>query len=363
MLKIIKVTSQLVRIPIDNTLVSSIPAENAWREFVTVEISTDQGIIGIGLTTFGGPLAVALKKAVDALGELIIGENPIHVESIAELLRRKAGYSGPGGIFTLALSALDIALWDIKGKAFGQSVCSLIGGYRDRMPTYASGALMRSFPGELLGQISAELVENGFTQMKTQLGGEHSIAHEIERISAIRDSIGFDVQLMCDINQLWRVEQAVAIGHQLEPYRLSWLEDPIAHDDYQGLATVRNVLNTPIAGGEYVYGINPFRQMLEAGSVDIVMIDLFRVGGITQWLKVAALAEAFNLPVVSHLLPEIQVHLMAGIPNGLTVEYMPWTIKLFEETPKLSDGQIIVPDKPGLGLTYDKDVIQEFAIE
>jgi len=118
---------------------------------------------------------------------------------------------------------------------------------------------------------------------------------------------------------LWSVPQAIEIGKRIEPYHLFWLEDPTTHDDYPGLAQVADALVTPIAAGEYHYGIVPFRHLLEARSIDVVMIDLLRVGGITQWMKVAGMAEAFNMPVVSHLIPEIHVHLIAGIPNGLTV--------------------------------------------
>ena len=147
-----------------------------------------------------------------------------------------------------------------------------------------------------------------------------------------------------------------------EEYNLFWLEDVVAHDDYQGLARVADALNTPIAAGEYVYGINPFRQLIENRSIDIVMIDLLRVGGITEWRKVAGMAEAFNLPVVSHLVPEIHIQLMGAIPNGLTVEYMPWTLKLFEETPMIVDGCLEVPDKPGLGLQFDEGVIKRYSV-
>jgi L-alanine-DL-glutamate epimerase-like enolase superfamily enzyme len=127
-------------------------------------------------------------------------------------------------------------------------------------------------------------------------------------------------------------------------------------DDYAGLARVADALATPLAGGEYLYGLTPFRHMLESSSVDIVMIDLMRVGGIGNWIKVAGMAEAFNLPVVSHLLPEIHVHLVSSVPNGLTVEYMPWSFRLFEEVPVPVKGELPVPSKPGLGLEFSRDL-------
>jgi L-alanine-DL-glutamate epimerase-like enolase superfamily enzyme len=184
----------------------------------------------------------------------------------------------------------------------------------------------------------------------------------VGKIQVLREAIGDDIDLMCDINQLWSVNQAIDIGSRLEPYHLFWLEDVVAHDDYQGLARVADALTTPICAGEYQYGIVPFRHMVEHRSIDIVMIDLLRVGGITQFRKVAGMAEAFNLPVVSHLVPEIQVHTISAIPNGLTVEYMPWTLRLYEETPAIENGQILVPQKPGLGLQFSQDTFRQYQI-
>jgi L-alanine-DL-glutamate epimerase-like enolase superfamily enzyme len=169
--------------------------------------------------------------------------------------------------------------------------------------------------------------------------------------------------LMCDINQRWRPEQAIDIGHRVEEagVGLFWLEDVTAADDYQGLARVTAALKTPVAGGEYVWGIQPFRQMIQAHSVDIVMIDLARVGGPTQWMKVAGMAEAFNLPVVSHVMPEVLMHMVAACPNGLTVEYMPWMVALYEEPPVIEKGQLVMPNKPGLGLKLDEKALKRFA--
>jgi L-alanine-DL-glutamate epimerase-like enolase superfamily enzyme len=361
-MKVTHVTTRVLRTPADNPLVVGLPEPRDTREFVTVELGTDQGIEGLGVTFFGAALTPALKAAVDALGQLVQGEDPMRVEAVAAKLRQAAGTAGPGGVFTLALSAIDTALWDIKGKALGQPVAALLGGHRERVPTYASGALMRPHPVDYLAKAGPRLVGMGFRQMKMQCGSEATVAGSVERVRVMREAIGEDVDLMCDINQLWSVNQAIEIGRRIEPYHLFWLEDPVAHDDYQGLARVADNLTTPIAAGEYHYGIRPFRHMLEARAIDIVMIDLVRVGGITQWMKVAGMAEAFNLPVVSHLIPEIHVHLVAAIPNGLTVEYMPWTLRLFEETPALADGTLAVPKKPGLGLAFSADAIKRYQV-
>jgi L-alanine-DL-glutamate epimerase-like enolase superfamily enzyme len=360
--KISRATTRIVSTPADNPLVVGLPTRNETREFVTLDLETDAGLVGLGLTFFGGAITPALKAAVDGLAQLIVGDDPTRVEAIAAKLRAAAGSAGPGGVFSLALSAIDIACWDLRGKAEDTSVCELLGGLRDRTPTYASGALLRQHPIDYLAQAGPRLVGMGFRQMKMQCGSEPTIGASVERVRVMRESIGPDIDLMCDINQLWTVEHAIEVGDRIAPYRLFWLEDPVAHDDFAGLARVADALVAPIAAGEYHYGIVPFRHLLEARSIDIVMIDLLRVGGITQWMKVAGMAEAFNMPVVSHLIPEIHVHLVAAIPNGLTVEYMPWTHHLFEEIPPIVDGQLMVPRKPGLGLAWDTAAMERYTV-
>jgi L-alanine-DL-glutamate epimerase-like enolase superfamily enzyme len=361
-MKIERVWSQIVRLPADEPLADGKTAPGATRDIVVVKIATKDGIDGVGVTFFGAGMTGALKVACDELGALTVGENPHHVECIAGKLRDAAGTSGPGGVFTLALSAIDTALWDIRGKALGVPVATLLGGHRDRAPAYASGALMRTQSLEEVVTAAGRLVERGWTAMKTQLAlpGGTFPEPEVDRIRRIRDVIGPEVRLMCDINQRWTVPEAFSIGERLEPYHLHWLEDVTTCDDYQGLARITDKLKTPIAGGEYVWGIAPFRQMLEARSVDYVMIDLVRVGGITQWMKVAGMAEAFNLPVVSHLIPEVHVHLIAAIPNGHIVEYMPWTRLLFDNPPMPDKGVMTVPSKPGLGLAFTKAINDGF---
>jgi L-alanine-DL-glutamate epimerase-like enolase superfamily enzyme len=357
-MQIDRVRAHIVQLPANEPLADGKVTRGATRDLVTVKIRSTDGLDGIGVTFFGAAMTGALQRAVEELGALVVGEDPHGVERIVEKLRQAAGSSGPGGIFTLALSAIDTALWDLRGKALGLPVAKLLGGFRDRVPAYASGALMRTLSLEEVTTAARRLVERGWGAMKTQLAlpGHTSADIEVERIRLIRESVGNSTQLMCDINQRWQVHEAISIGQRLEPYRLHWLEDVTSCDDYAGLARVTQQLATPVAGGEYVYGITPFRHMLEARSVDIVMIDLVRVGGITQWMKVAGMAEAFNLPVVSHLIPEVHLHLIAAVRNGEIVEYMPWTRPLFDNPPVPEKGMLTVPSAPGLGLAFTREI-------
>ncbi|HET8995780.1 MAG TPA: mandelate racemase/muconate lactonizing enzyme family protein [Acetobacteraceae bacterium] len=364
-MKIIKVRTDILRIPEDDPL-ADMPEDAArLRPVVILRMQTDAGVEGIGLTFYGGAMTGSLRVAVDELGALTIGEDPLRIEAIVRKLRLAAGDScGPAGIFLLALAAIDTALWDIKGKALNQPLWKLLGGTRDRVATYASGSLRRGLTDDQAAKAAHTLVQKGFVEMKTQMAlpGNPSPADEVRRVRVVREAIGPDIKLMCDINQRWRVEQAIDIGKRVEDVGLFWLEDVTTCDDYQGLARINEALVTPIAGGEYLWGIAPFRQMIEARSVDYIMIDLCRVGGPTQWMKVAGMAEAFNLPVVSHVMPEMHLHLVAAVPNGLTVEYMPWMLKLYQETPAIEQGQLVLPDKPGLGLMFDEKAVAAYRV-
>nr|WP_294525947.1 mandelate racemase/muconate lactonizing enzyme family protein [uncultured Rhodopila sp.] len=361
-MKITSFEAATLRIPEDDPLANMPEEAGRTRPVVILRLRTDSGIEGIGLTFYAGKMTGSLRVAVEELAGLTIGEDPLRIEHIAAKLHAAADTCGPGGIFTLALSAIDIALWDIKGKALEQPLWKLLGGHRDRVPAYASGSLRRGLTHDQAQKAAETLVQKGFREMKTQMAlpGNPPPSEEVRRVRVVREAIGPDIKLMCDINQRWRPEQAIDIGHRCEDIGLFWLEDVTTADDYAGLARVTAALKTPVAGGEYVWGIVPFRHMLEARSVDIVMIDICRAGGVTQWMKIAGMAEAFNLPVVSHVMPEMLVHLVAACPNGLTVEYMPWMLCLYEETPVLENGEMVLPDKPGLGLRFDEKAVARF---
>ena len=365
-MKISRINSQILVLPESDPLANSPENPDAARPIVIVRMGTDDGIEGIAVTFYGGAMTRSLKAAVDDLGALTIGEDPLRLEAIIAKLRAAAGGSGPGGMFTLALAAIDIGLWDIRGKALGQPLWKLLGGARQRVATYASGSLRRSLSLDDVLTAVGKLKEKGFREAKMQLAlpGPTTPAKEVERAKAVREALGPDIKLMCDINQRWRPEEAIDIGRRVEDagVGLFWLEDVTTHDDYAGIARVNAALATPICGGELVYGIVPFRHMIEARSVDYVMIDLIRVGGITQWMKVAGMAEAFNLPVVSHVVPEIHAHLVAAVPNGLTVEYMGWMLRLFEGTAVFADGELVLSDQPGLGLSFNQETINRFGV-
>lgn len=364
-MKIASYEAITLAIPEDDPLANMPEEAGRTRPVVALRLRTDAGIEGIAVTFYGGRMTGSLRRAVEELAALTIGMDPLRIEQITAKLHAGTGDScGPGGIFSLALSAIDIALWDIKGHALNQPLWKLLGGHRDRVPTYASGSLRRGLTDDQAQRAAQILVQKGFREMKTQMAlpGHPTPADEVRRVRVVREAIGPDIKLMCDINQRWRPEQAIDIGSRVEDVGLFWLEDVTTADDYQGLARVTAALKTPIAGGEYLYGIAPFAQMIRHHAVDIPMIDICRAGGVTPWMKIAGMAEAFNLPVVSHVMPEILCHLIAACPNGLTVEYMPWMLCLYQETPAIEDGMLVLPTKPGLGLAFDEKALAAYRV-
>ncbi len=326
--------------------------------FATVELRTDQGIEGIGYAGFVSiEMLKPLREMLNALAERAVGEDPHAVESVSATLLELGGFGAPAGLVTSAAAAIDVALWDIKAKAAGQPLFRLLGGGSNRVEAYASGFLWRDYDATRLARKGSELVSQGFRAMKFRMGSAESAAEEVQRMRSLREAVGDEVDLMVDINQGWSVDRAIRVGRSMEECGLFWLEDPIHHQDYDGMARVADALDTPIATGEYHYGIAPFAHMLQRGSVDIVMVDLLRAGGITHWMKVAHLAECFNRPVVSHLAPEILAHCVAAAPNGLIVEFMPWALPLFKQACNIVNGQVVLPEAPGLGLEFDHEAI------
>ena len=359
-MKIARFETQAVRLPRDP---SPWPG-GTTSDFVTLRLTTDDGIEGIGFAGFAqASLTRALKAVGDAMAEASIGDDPMDTEAVGAKLARIGGNGATAGLLMRGISAVDVALWDIKGKKLGQPVYKLLGGFRDSVPAYASGFLWRPSGLAELAETAQRLVMEGWRAMKFRLGAEDTAAKEIARIRTMREAVGPDIDLMIDINQGWSVNQSISIGRVMAEYGIYWLEDPTNHQDFAGLALIADALDTPIAAGEYHYGIAPFRHMLEQRSIDIVMVDLMRVGGLTQWMKVAHMAEAFNMPVVSHLAPEVLIHGLAAVPNGLSLEHMPWSFPLFQAVPEQAGGMIAVPQAPGLGLAFDDERLAAGAIE
>jgi L-talarate/galactarate dehydratase len=331
---------------------------------VIARVHTDAGIDGIGHTLslnseFKGSLALMVQE----LGSLLIDQDPRRPEHIHSLMLYPANWIGPGGMLNIAAAALDIAIWDIVGKECGQPLWRLLGGYSDRARVYDSGSLLANSL-ESLQRAAAASVASGYRAMKMRPGPDRHgrLTDVAARVRAVREAVGYDVDLMYDVNQTWTPSRAVRAGHALEEFELFWIEDPTAMHDIAGQAAIAAALDVPICSGEYHYDAPPLRRLLEARAVDYLMVDLLRMGGITQFRKVAALAETFGVPVASHLVPEIFAHCIAAVPNGLMVEGMPWSEPLFTGLPELRDGHLVLSERAGHGLEIDDSFLQRHRV-
>ena len=362
-MKVAKVDVDVVRVPVASSYRAGGRTVDAnWH--VVARVGTSDGVEGIGYIVYPRPdLMTVIGAAARELGEHLIGMSALEPEAAWDRLARRGDWVGPGGLLHAALAPLDIAVWDAAGKALGQPLYRLLGGFRDRLPTYASDGLWYSLSPDELAASARRHVDAGFPAVKLRLGREASPELEAARVRAVRDAVGPGPRIMADINETWSLTRARPGGRALQEAGVAWLEDPVHHHDVAGLAELRRQLDVPIAAGEHLYHLDAFRTLFEARAVDVVILDLARVGGVTPWRKIAAMAEAHRVPVCGHVVPEIQVHLLASIPNGHMVEYVPRSAGILASMPRIERGELIAPSGPGLGLELNEEAIRRHRVE
>ncbi|WP_285318919.1 mandelate racemase/muconate lactonizing enzyme family protein [Pseudarthrobacter sp. lyk4-40-TYG-27] len=318
--------------------------------FLFAEITTELGHSGIGFSyskRAGGPAQYAHAKEV---AEGLIGEDPNDIARIYTKLLWAGASVGRSGVATQALAAVDIALYDLKAKRAGLPLAKLLGSYRDSVRTYnTSGGFLNATLEEVKDRASRS-IEEGIGGIKIKVGLPDS-TEDLRRVAGIRDHIGPDVPLMVDANQQWDRATALRMGRRLEDFNLAWIEEPLDAYDFEGHAHLAHVLDTPIATGEMLASVAEHKALINANGCDIIQPDAPRVGGITQFLRLAALADERGLGLAPHFAMEIHLHLAATYPREPWVEHFDWLDPLFNERLETKDGRMIVPDRPGLGIT------------
>jgi len=356
--KITQIAVNVLKVPVDRPYVAAGRTVDAnWH--VLARVTTSDGVEGVGYIVYPRPdLMTAICHAARELGEHLVGMSVLEPEAAWDRLARRGDWVGPGGLLHCALCPLDVAVWDAAGKTLGQPLRRLLGGHRDRLPTYASDGLWYSLSPDELAASARRHADAGFGAVKLRLGREATPELEARRVRAVRDAVGPDVRIMVDATESWSLAQARRAGRVLQDAGIAWLEDPVHHLDVAGLAELRRRLEVPIAAGEHLYHLDAFRALLEAQAVDVLILDLARVGGVTPWRKIAALAHAHGIPVCGHVVPEIQVHLLCAIPNGHLVEYVPRSAGILTSMPRLERGELVAPDAPGLGLELNDAAVR-----
>lgn len=339
---------------------------------IVVRIRTDDGLEGVGTVGLGSPAAIPLIER--HLAPLVLGQNPFDLELTWARMFRSTINIGRKGLVLEAISAIDIALWDIVGKAAGQPVYNLLGGRtRERIRAYVS----QSYAKQDLDQVRDEArsyAEEGFTALKMRFGygpvdGEQGKRKNYALVEAVREAIGPDVELMADAYMGWDVPYAIDMIERLDDLRLKWIEEPVVPDDLAGYARIRERVKTPISGGEHEFTRWGYREMIERGAVDILQPDVNRMGGITEARKVFALASAHDLPVIPHSNQAHNAHLIVSHMNAPLIEVFPrngvrsgYTFygELFEGEPDAEGGYVTLSERPGLGIDVREDVLAEY---
>ena len=332
-------------------------------EFALVLIETDDGVTGIGLGS-GGEI---WRATVDKLARDLIGEDPINVERLWDKMWVPK-LIGRRGLTTRAISSIDIGLWDIRAKVAGLPLYKLLGGYRDSVPTYVAGGYYEE--GKGLRELAQEMEENlrmGATAIKMKVGAV-PVVEDAERVRVVRETVGDKVKVLVDANCAYRWYEAVQLARRIEKYDVYWFEEPVAADDYDGHRKLAQATTIPIATGENEYTRYGFRDLIKHDAAAIFNADAKILGGVTEFMKVAALCQAHDLDIAPHGSQDIHVHLVAAISNGLILEFYrdsvdPMWGRIYEQTLSLNaDGTVSPPMVPGIGVSPNYKALEEFRI-
>ena len=329
-----------------------------------VRIHTDEGITGMGFThRMNG---FACRETIGReIGPYLAGRDPLATERIWDDLFWKFNQRRMTGVWTASMSATDIALWDIKGKALGMPIYRLLGDYSSEITTYCTFGMLE-YGREETAEIAAGLVASGWDKLKMKVCIEDSknIPEDAARVRAVREAVGGDVEIMMDANHLFSPMQARELARMCEPYDVKWFEEPLFGNDIEDLKALRAATTIHIAAGQQEGMRWRHRDLIAGGAVDIAQPDVVFVGGYTEGVKVAHLAQAFNLPVATHGWPHLNMHLSGAISNAWRLEYhlgpAGLAAHLFKDPPVPENGILRIPDKPGLGLEFDEEGMRAF---
>lgn len=353
-------TTQL-SIPLERPLVTAafpIPAIDT----ALVRVRTKGGHEGVAWSfAFGRGRVASLVRLIDDLGETVIGSDALRTEALWARLARTVGFIGQRGMAALAISALDTACWDIAGKATGQPVHRLLGGYRDRVEVYASQGLWLDRDRDDLAAEARALVDRGFRAVKMRAGLADA-AEDVARVRLVREAIGPDVKLMVDANQAWDLKRTLEMGRRLAEYDLFWLEEPLPHTHLDEYARATRALPMPLCTGESQFLKDEMLELARRGAADYLMPDLMRMGGVTEWMKAAHTCESFGIPVTPHLFMEHSAHLAAACPNAVWQEYQPWWQPIMAAPLTVEDGALQLTDRPGFGIELNNSAVDRYRV-
>jgi L-alanine-DL-glutamate epimerase-like enolase superfamily enzyme len=340
---------------------------DAIQSFVTqetpiVRITADDGSQGIGYTyTIGTGGSSVVSLLADHLGPRLLGRDVDEIESIWKNLFFHTHATAVGAITALALAAIDTALWDLRGRRLGLPLWRLAGGAQPRVPVYSTEGGWLQLDADTLVRESVQARQQGFRGVKIKVGKPH-VSEDVARLRAVREAVGSEFEIMTDANQCFDVAEAIRRARHFEALDIAWFEEPLPAEDLGGHVRLAASTSLPIAVGESIYSLQHFREYLQRQACSIVQADVARIGGITPWLKVAHLAESFNVAICPHFLMELHVSLTAATPAAKWVEYIPQIDSLTRSRIRIEDGMALAPDAPGNGIDWDWAAIEAQAV-
>ncbi len=357
-MSISSIQAGLYRIPLPVTLSDSTHGEMTNFELITVRLKADSGEEGVGFTYTTGVGGAAIRSLIEReLTPVLLSLDEDRIEQLWEKMWWRLHYVGRGGLAAFAISTIDIALWDLKARRRDMPLWRFLGGHDPRVLAYAGGIDLH-FTLEQLQQQTQRNLENGFRAIKMKVGRPR-LTEDLDRVAAIREVVGEDIPLMVDANMRWSVEEAIRASRKMVAHNVFWLEEPTIPDDVPGHVRIAQEGALPIATGENMHTLYEFRRMIEAGGVSFPEPDVSNCGGITVWLKVAHVAEAHNLPVTSHGVHDLHVHLLAAVPNNSYLEAHGFGLERFMAEPmRIEEGFATAPDRPGHGVELDWDALE-----
>ncbi|MFT5508792.1 MAG: L-alanine-DL-glutamate epimerase-like enolase superfamily enzyme [Hyphomicrobiaceae bacterium] len=353
MVNITKLETGHYRIPLPVPLTDSTHGVMTAFEIITAHVTDADNMVGVGYTYTTGHNGGAIANIlVNEFPDIVVGEDADLIERLWQKVWWGVHYGGRGGPTVLAQSALDMALWDLKAKRAKLPLWKLLGGHDPAVPCYAGGIDLELSVKDLLKQTDGNL-EKGFRAIKCKVGRE-SMSEDVERVAGMRKHLGDDFPLMVDANMKWTADEAIRRARAFQQYNLVWLEEPVIPDDVEGHVRVMRDGGVPIATGENFRTLWEFKQMIASGGVSYPEPDVTNCGGITPFMKIAHLAEAFNLSVTSHGAHDVTVHLLAAVPNRSYLEAHGFGLDSYIAEPlQIKDGKAIAPDRPGHGIEFD----------
>ncbi len=355
-----EITARPIVLKLKRPVVARIATITEWP-IILIDLLTEEGIVG---RSYLEPYIVRsmryLVPALKDLGEILKGR-PVAPVELFDVARKSLHFVGYEGLSMIAASGLDMAAWDARAKAANLPLCVLLGGTVGSVRSYNSNGLWLKEPTQLAEEAMELKAEGGFTGLKLRLGRQR-VSDDLLALETVRKALGDEMHLMVDFNQGLDLAEALQRCHLIDDHGLAWIEEPIVYDNLDGYAKLAAELNTPLQIGENFYGPREMHKAIQKNACDLVMPDFMRIGGVTGWMRAAAIAGAAGIPMSTHLYPEVGAHMMRVTETAHWLEWQDWADPILSTPYQLKDGQLQIPNVPGIGLEWNEDAVKHHLV-